>query len=331
MMSVSVVIVNYNAGDWLARCLNSVVPLAEVDHVFVVDNASRDISLDLIQPIVEQFPERLSVIENERNVGFAAANNQVLQNCLQADSTASAQQTEGKGKGEGSANVPQIDSDFVLLLNPDCEINAEVLPAMLAQFAERPKLGMAGCAILNEDGSIQSTCRRQFPTPKSALWRMLQLHRFGLSSVTDFDLGKQPLPTEFVTAEAISGAFMLVRVEALREVGLLDEAYFMHCEDLDWCKRFELANWDVGFVPTVSVLHAKGVSSKSRPIGVLWTLHKGMLRFFDKFYRQQHSTAFRLLVATGVYSSFVLRAAWAGLKKIAIQDRKQESWNKRMR
>ena len=338
-MSVSVIIVNYNAGDWLARCLDSVVPLAEVDHVFVVDNASRDISLDLIQPIIEQYPERLSLIENERNLGFAAANNQILQRFLRDFQSASDktqtirhQQTDSnKTAAEMRIAEGIIDSDFVLLLNPDCEINAEVLPAMLAQFAERPKLGMAGCTIRNEDGSIQSTCLRQFPTPKSALWRMLQLHRLGVSSVADFDLGKQPLPTEFVTTEAISGAFMLVRVEALREVGVLDEAYFMHCEDLDWCKRFELAAWHVGFVPTVSVLHAKGVSSKSRPIGVLWTLHKGMLRFFDKFYRQQYSAAFRLLVATGVYGSFVIRAAWAGLKAIAIQDRRQTSWNKRMR
>jgi len=314
-MSVSIVIVNYNAGDWLARCLSSVLPLDNVDHVFVVDNASRDISLDLIQPLLEQYPERLSLIENQKNVGFAAANNQILGQYHKAQSNVL------RGDSKKSA--------YVLLLNPDCEMNEDVLPAMLAEFEKNANLGLAGCVIRNEDGSLQKTCRRQFPTPITALTRMLQLQRLGLAK--NFDLGDQPLPKGFETVEAISGAFMLVRVTAMREVGLLDEAYFMHCEDLDWCKRFELKGWQVGFVPSVSVIHAKGVSSKSRPIGVLWTLHKGMLRFFDKFYREQYSVFTRVLVKVGVFSSFILRAAWSMLKKIIIQESKQETWRKRMR
>ena len=314
-MSVSVVIVNYNAGDWLPRCLNSAVSLSEVDHVYVVDNASRDISLDLIQPILEQHSERVSLIENEKNVGFAAANNQILR-----------QYTEGQTDllvGESKK------SDYVLLLNPDCEMNDGVLPAMLNAFTNNPRLGLAGCVIRNEDGSLQKTCRRLFPTPMTALTRMLQLQRLGLAK--NFDLGDQPLPESFTPTEAISGAFMMVRVSAMQAVGILDDAYFMHCEDLDWCKRFELDNWQVGFVPNASVVHAKGVSSKSRPIGVLWTLHKGMQRFFDKFYREQYSIFTRVLVRIGVFSSFIIRAAWNILKKMIFQGRKNQPWGKRMR
>lgn len=314
-MLVSIVIVNYNAGDWLERCLNSVVQLPEVDHIHVIDNASRDISLDLIQPLLEQYSDRLSLIENRKNIGFAAANNQVLHQF-------------SKGR-QALLNDELYGSDYILLLNPDCEMNPDVLPAMLAAFAENPKLGLAGCVIRNEDGSLQKTCRRNFPTPLTALTRMLQLQRLGLAK--NFDLGDQPLPNEVTQVEAISGAFMMVRVSAMQEVGILDEDYFMHCEDLDWCKRFEIQSWQVGFVPAVNVVHAKGISSKSRPIGVLWTLHKGMLRFFDKFYRAQYSIFTRVLVKIGIYASFVLRVAWSILKKTIFQGRKNQPWLKRMR
>ena len=319
-MSVTLVIVNYNAGDWLVRCLNSVVQLPEVDHVYVVDNASRDISLDLIQPLLEQFPERLSLIENQENVGFAAANNQILNQYCEGQQSSLA---------EAPLTKESKQSDYVLLLNPDCEMNPDVLPAMLAAFADNPNLGLAGCVIRNEDGSLQKTCRRNFPTPLTALTRMLQLQRLGLAK--SFDLGDEPLPNDFTTIEAISGAFMMVKVSAMQKVGVLDDAYFMHCEDLDWCKRFEIAGLQVGFVPSVSVMHAKGVSSKSRPVGVLWTLHRGMLRFFDKFYRQQYSVFIRVLVKIGVFASFILRAAWSILKKMIFQESKQETWRKRMR
>lgn len=330
-MSVSIVIINYNAGEWLLRCLNSVAELDEVDHVYVVDNASRDISLDLIQPILDQFPEQFSLIQNQENVGFAAANNQVLhQYCdAQLGNNQLLHDKPSHDKAIALLAEKSKNSDYVLLLNPDCEMNESVLPAMLEAFEKQPQLGLAGCVIHNEDGSLQKTCRRLFPTPMTALTRMLQLQRLGLAK--NFDLGDQALPETFTTIEAISGAFMMVRVSAMQEVGILDEAYFMHCEDLDWCKRFAMKKWQVGFVPTASVVHAKGVSSKSRPVGVLWTLHKGMLRFFDKFYREQYSFLTHILVKIGVLVSFLLRAAWSIVKKMVFQESKQETWSKRMR
>ena len=90
----------------------------------------------------------------------------------------------------------------------------------------------------------------------------------------------------------------------------------MHCEDLDWCKRFELAGLRIGFVPDVSVLHEKGISSKSRPVGVLWNLHRGMLIFFKKFYRQKSSLGLQCLVTLGVYLSFLVRAVISVVKRL---------------
>ena len=262
-MTVAAIIVNYNAGDWLLRSVRSALQDEAISKVYVVDNASNDNSLEPLEDsnsfIVEE-QHKLELIKNTQNLGFGKANNIALEKAI---------------------SDPTIK--FALLLNPDCELNTEVLPTMLPFFEQQPKLGMAGCVIKNSDGSIQATCRRKFPTPWTAFLRMTQLHRFGIAKQTDFDMGNIQLLDEFAQVEAISGAFMLVRLEAIKEVGVFDEAYFMHCEDLDLCKRFEAADWQVGFVPSVTVLHEKGVSSQSRRIGVLWNLHQGMLRFSINF------------------------------------------------
>ena len=120
---------------------------------------------------------------------------------------------------------------------------------------------------------------------------------------------------EVECVEAISGAFMFARMSAVKEVGLLDEAYFMHCEDLDWCKRFELAGYNIAFVPNSNLVHAKGVSSRSRPIRVLYTLHKGMNRFYDKFYKNEYSLVLRLIVKLGIVASFFTRALLALVRR----------------
>ncbi|MBX2849727.1 MAG: glycosyltransferase family 2 protein [Acidiferrobacterales bacterium] len=296
MSSVHIIIVNFNAGAWLLRCLRSILDNTEYP-VTVVDNNSTDFSVRNTQLALDD-QTRITWQQNHSNVGFAAANNQVLK---------------------------EVESEFVLLLNPDCEINMDTVPCMLGAFQHDPELGIASCCIYNVDGSVQNTCRRRFPTPWTAMVRLLQLNRLfpNHPKCKDFDYGSLDLdqlksegetPVEYV--EAISGAFMLVRRTALLQVGLLDEGYFMHCEDLDWCKRFADNDWRVGFVKSASVVHAKGVSSKSRPIKVLWTLHKGMNRFFDKHYYQQYSLGQRVAVKSGIVFSFIFRSFMALLKGV---------------
>lgn len=309
-MSLAVVIVNYNAGDWLQRSVKSALASPEVSRVFVVDNASQDGSIAALKNALSKVDDlmmnKLEIVLNQENVGFAKANNQILRQILPLKQT--------KESGEHANRC--MEFDYVLLLNPDCELAIDVLPVMLSYFASHNKLGMAGCVIHNSDGSIQSTCRRQFPTPWTAFLRMSQLYRFGFAQDANFDLGDQTLPKQLEMVDAISGAFMLVRVEAIKEVGVFDEAYFMHCEDLDWCKRFQLAKWDIGFIPQVSVIHEKGVSSQARPVGVLWNLHNGMLRFFGKFYKKQSPLYLRILVYIGVYVSFFGRACTSVVKRL---------------
>lgn len=280
-MNTHVIVVNYNSGKWLVRSVTSALEFSE-GPVTVVDNSSQDSSVFDAQKQIEN--SRLHWQLNDKNIGFAAANNQVLE---------------------------QIESEYAVLMNPDCELNSNSLRPIIEQMSKDTAIGLASCRILNEDGSLQITCRRRFPTPWSAFVRMTKLNRLFPNNpkFSDFDYGDRVDVSKVVEhVEAVSGAFMVARMAAVKQVGVLDEGYFMHCEDLDWCKRFELSGWKVAFVPAASVVHAKGVSTKSRPIGVLYTLHTGMNRFIDKFYRTEYSWPLRLLVKIGIIISFILRA-----------------------
>jgi hypothetical protein len=111
--------------------------------------------------------------------------------------------------------------------------------------------------------------------------------------------------------EAISGAFMMVRRDALARVGPLDEGYFLHCEDLDWCMRFRRSGRRVLFVPGATAVHHKGTSSRGRPVRVLWHMHRGMVRFYRKFFRREYPGPFMWLVVAGVAVRFSALASLA--------------------
>jgi GT2 family glycosyltransferase len=139
----------------------------------------------------------------------------------------------------------------------------------------------------------------------------------------DFYLHKQPLPLEPIEVEAISGALMLICRVALDDVGLWDEAYFLHCEDLDWCMRFRQKGWRILFVPDAPVLHHQGHSSRSRPLFVEWHKHKGMVRFYKKFFGRQYPGVLMGLVGLAVWVRFSaifvgywLKRAWNGVRGV---------------
>jgi GT2 family glycosyltransferase len=279
---VSVVIVAFNSGPLLieavAHLLESTVDVA----VTVSDNASVDGSVQLVQQRWREDP-RLSVVYHHRNLGFAKACNRVL---------------------------ARTNSPYVLFLNPDCLVQPDTLQRMLEVLAGFPEAGMAGCLIRNADGSEQAGCRRREPTPWRSLARVLHLNRLRPddSRLRDFNMAREPLPGGPTPVDAISGAFMLVRREALDRVGPLDEGYFLHCEDLDWCRRFRDLGYPVLFVPDVEVTHCKGESSRARPVRVEWHKHCGMLRYYRKHFRAAYPGPLMWLVQAGVWGRFALVA-----------------------
>jgi GT2 family glycosyltransferase len=158
------------------------------------------------------------------------------------------------------------------------------------------------------------------PTPWRSFVRAFGLARFSNRwprLFSDFYLLNQPLPTEAVEVEAISGACMLVKREAMQDVGEWDEGYFLHCEDLDMCMRFRKRGWKILFVPTARVTHFHGACSRSRPIFVLWHKHKGMMRFYHKFFRHQYPGVLMILVTIGVWVRFSGVATAILLKRAA--------------
>ena len=279
--TVTAIIVNYNAGEWLEKSVTSLMNSSISMSVYVVDNHSTDGSIQKIKQIEEL--RELRIMENVENRGFAAANNQVLNT---------------------------VPSDYYVLINPDCKVHLDTVNKVVDAMEEDDRIGLASCLIRDPDGAIQKTCRRRFPTPWSGIVRVLGLHRVSRKNpvFANFDLGGQHMGHGVEFVEAVSGAFMVAKGEAIRDVGVLDEDYFVHCEDLDWCMRFWKSGYKVAFIPGAEVIHAKGGSSGSRKWLVNWHLHRGMIRFYNKFYKEKYPLPLMWLVFAGVGLRFVLKS-----------------------
>lgn len=279
LQEVSVIVVNYNAGMLLLDCVAAALEQAE--QVIVVDNHSTDSSM---QWLAERFPQHPRLITQmiPDNLGFAVGCNQGLHHATQT---------------------------HILFLNPDCILGHGSLERMVQVLQNDPRVGMVGGLLANLDGSEQGGGRRAVPTPWRSFVRAFGLHRFSNRwprLFFDFYLHTQPLPKAPVEVEAISGALMLVRRAAVEDVGLWDESYFLHCEDLDWCMRFRQKQWKILFVPDAPVVHHLGHSSRVRPYFVEWHKHKGMIYFYRKFFQHQYPGILMWLVDAGVWLRFGL-------------------------
>lgn len=276
-LPISTIIVNYNAGPALVDAINSV--LQQCREVIVVDNCSSDSSTELVETTFASIA-KVRILRNPTNLGFATACN------------------------IGARSASQ---SYLFFLNPDCISGPHSLIRLYEELQLRPRAAMAGGLLLNPDGTEQAGGRRLTPTPGRTLVRSFALQKFARrwpELLVDFNLHQQPLPPSPINVEAISGACMLVKPEAIAEVGLWDENYFLHCEDLDWCMRFHRAGWDILFVPDAPFTHMKGTCSKSRPLFVEWHKHKGMSRFYFKFFRNNYPLPLLLLVLIAIWARF---------------------------
>ena len=301
---LSVVIVNFNAGSLLSACVQSVRESSPNSEIIVVDNGSSDDSLVLLERQLSSSNTRpankpessqeerqpVTILCNKANLGFAVAVNQ---------------------------GIRAASGRYIMILNPDCIVEKDMFGKLRAVLELNPQVGMTGPLIVNPDGSEQAGCRRDVPTP----WRSF-VRAFGLSRLSrqwpqwfpDFSLNANPLPDRPVEVEAISGACMYVRRHALEDVGLMDEGYFLHCEDLDWCMRFRERDWKILFVPDAIVTHHKGACSKSRPVRVEWHKHCGMVRFHNKFFRKRYPAVVTAAVWIGTWLHFALVGGYYGLR-----------------
>jgi GT2 family glycosyltransferase len=248
--------VNYNVKDYLLQCLRSLnASVGSVTtEVIVVDNDSHDGSVDELQPL---FPS-VRWIALDENIGFGRANN---------------------------VGLEHASGRYVLYLNPDTIIGADTLSVMCKFLDEHPKTGIAGCKVLNPDGSFQVACRRGLPTPWVSFCKLFGLQRLFPSSKLFAGYNLTYLPVDATYAvDALIGAFMVGRTDLMRSLGGFDPAFFMYGEDIDLCYRVQQAGFDVTYVHTTSIVHYKGESTKRSSINEVRVFYDAMEIFAKKHF-----------------------------------------------
>lgn len=245
-MKLSIVIVSYNVRSYLEACLQSVRKALEgiEGEVFVVDNHSSD---DTVSMLRNQY-SWVRLIENQENLGFAKANNIAIR---------------------------QSQGDYVLLLNPDTVVGEQTLRSALLFMDEHPKAGGAGVMMLNTDGTRAPESRRALPTPWVSCLKMLGFTKRYYMSHLPWDAPGR--------IDVVSGAFCLLRKEALDKIGLLDEDFFMYGEDIDLSYRLLKAGWENWYLP-YAIVHHKGKSTQKSDYRYVHIFYQAMLIFFRKHY-----------------------------------------------
>ena len=252
-MTISVIIVSWNAKGFLRGCLQSLrqFPPSLLLEIIVVDNASSDGSPEMV---TSDFPE-VRLIRNHENVGFARANN---------------------------VGIKMAHGSYLALINSDVLVHLNCLQVLKAFLDKNPSVALIGPKIFGSDGHIQHTCRR-FPTIWNTTCRLIAIDRV---------LWKWPLFSGFEMrhwdysrggeVEVLSGCFWLARREAVDSVGGLDERFFFYAEDVDWCRRFSQSGWKVAYVPAATATHFGGGSSSNAPLRYSIEMLKANLAYWRK-------------------------------------------------
>jgi len=265
---IAAVVITHQSAPTISDCLERLQRAQSVAQIRVVDNASLDATVEIIQRQASQ-DARLHFIANPDNPGFGTACNQGV-----ADSTA----------------------PWVALVNPDCLVEADTLIRLLAHTRSLPAEAVIGAVLVNEQGHEDPASHRRDPHFVAMLRGRVARHL-----VVPMDM-QQPLQQ----VEAISGALMLMPRKLFARIGGFDPGYRLHMEDLDLCRRAREAGAIVAVANDVRVLHVRGVSSRSKPLFVEWHKHRGMWRYFQKFEARQVGALGRAMVWLGIWGHFLL-------------------------
>lgn len=272
-MQLSIIIVNYNVEYFLEQCLHSVrTALKNLEaEVFVVDNNSVDGSVEMVR---KKFPD-VKLIANKENLGFSKANNQAIR------------LSTGK---------------YVLLLNPDTIVETDTFTKCVSFMDSHSDAGGLGIKMLDGKGNFLPESKRGLPTPTVAFYKI-----FGLSALFPKSkrFGKYHLgfldKEQTNEVEILSGAFMLMRKDALDKVGLLDEDFFMYGEDIDLSYRIIKGGWKNYYFPEARIIHYKGESTKKSSVNFVFVFYNAMIIFARKHFSQQNAKTFSFLINIAIY------------------------------
>jgi GT2 family glycosyltransferase len=280
-MDISIIILSYNTCELTLNAIASVYD-SETSfsyEIIVVDNLSSDSS---VAEIRNRYPSVI-MVENPSNDGFSKGNN---------------------------IGIKSAVGRYILLLNSDTIIGSDTLQTMVAFMDRNLSVGAAGCKIILPDGSLDKACKRGFPTPSASFY-----YAFGISKLfpnvprfNQYQLGYLD-PDQDYAVDCLVGAFMLVRRQAIDQVGLLDEDFFMYGEDIDWCYRIKQGGWEIHYYPHTQIVHHKGASSRRKPFKIIYEFHRAMYLFHRKHYQQRYNFMINGFVYLGVFVKFVLSLA----------------------
>ncbi|MBB6245316.1 glycosyltransferase family 2 protein [Rhodanobacter sp. A1T4] len=271
-IALSVIVVSADSGPMMRDCVRRLLNTTLALEVILVDNGSTDGVPQAIGRAYEGDP-RLTVIYNRANLGFGPAMN------------------IGATKAIGQA---------LLLLNPDCLVQEADLSRLLEVLTRNPKAGLIGAVVCDAEGHPDPASWRRDPLLRRALNTMFGRSGEGVNINED-------IPEEVIDAEAVSGALMLMPRSVFNRLGGFDEDYFLHCEDLDLCRRVRDMGYQVLLAGDVRVTHAKGTSSVHRPVFVSRNKHRGMWRWFRKHDPAGRNPMIAGVVWVGIWSHYLLQ------------------------
>ena len=298
MVDLSVVILSWNVHDLLGQCLRSATmgyrPLAT--ETIVVDNASCDGSAEMVRA---EFPH-VRLIANTTNRGYAGGNND---------------------------GIAAATGRYVMVLNPDTRVLGEALATMVAYADAHPDVGALGPQLLNPDGSVQSS-RRHFPTLITGLFESTWLQPLAPPGVLRHYYVLDRTDDEIQEVDWVTGACLLVRREAIHQVGGLDEGFFMYSEELDWCRRIRQAGWKVVYLPTAQVMHYAGKSSDQVIAQRHIYFQTSKVRYFRKHHGELTGGLVRIALLTMYAWQLMLEAAKGalGYKRELRRERMRAYW-----
>ena len=277
---ISIIIVHFKVPDFLQRALRSLrqAQLYDQSEIIIIDNASQDSSK---LSILEEFPE-VQWIALKSNIGFGKACN---------------------------VGAQCASGTYLLFLNPDTLISENTLSESVRFLRERPDVGLMGPKILNSDGSLQVSCRRSFPTPSVAFYRLAGLSRLFPKSKR---FGRYNLsflaPDQSSEVDAVSGSFMFMPLALFQEIGGFDETFFMYGEDLDICYRVKEKGYKVWYNPLTQIVHFKGRSSSKMSMRSRKWFYEAMLIFSRKYSRKHKSylPGWLIIAAIGYFATLTI-------------------------
>jgi len=261
--------------------------MAHSIEIIVVDNASSDGSAEAVK---ESFPE-VVLIQNETNLGFAKANN---------------------------IGIKKSSGRYLYFINSDAETLESCIDRLYDFMEKNPQIGMAAPKILYPDRSLQVTCRK-FPSLWNNFCSAAGLNKiFPSYSFFSSDQMFYFNHDEIRTINVLAGCFLVVRRNAMEKVGLFDERFFIYAEDIDWCRRFWDADWQIAFFPEAEAIHHGGGSSSNAPVRFSLEQERATLQYWQK----HHSTlAIRILLII-LFSKHLTRLLW-GVLLYAIKPSKR--------